>query len=364
MSGVPTQQAGVGATAIGRLVVAGLLYLLSLLFMAVTIAIRFFVYGFFIAAAIAVSSSIAGLYVPSVIQIGWMAATAIMGWSLYRVGRHVWADARTESAAVLARTRLPRPDDGGVQSALERLCQTLDRPAPALRISETDQPLCYTIKYPSSNPPRDELERDVDAYRAFATEEAIADAEERIKEYSLDAEVTESQTFDADEPIPEDYVIVVSTGLLSALTVDELAAVLAHELAHLQNGDPKLMTLFLVPLGWSKRAMPTSGRLIATIILGIPALLMVGTALLALAVFARGREYDADAGAAAITGDPAALASALERLREDAKRPEEDLRRVSGLNVLPTGDDIGDRLLHPSTERRIERLRSMTTAIH
>ncbi len=346
MSGVPTRSPRASVTTAGRLVAAGILYLLSLLFMAITIGIRFVVYAFFILAAIAVSFAIAGVETPSIVgDLYWVGAFVIIAWSLYWTGRRVWAGGRTEAASHLARTRLPRPEDRGVQSTLDRLAQSLDRPVPALRISETDQPLCFTIKYPTTNPPRDELERDVGAYRAFSTDEVLSDTD-----------------FDADEPIPEDYVIVVSTGLLSALTADELAAVLAHELAHLHNGDPRLMTLFLVPLGWSERAIPTSGRLIATIILGIPAVLMVAAAVLAMAVFARGREYDADAGAAAITGDPSALASALERLREDAQRPEEDLRRVSVLNVLPTGDDFWDRLHHPSTERRIKKLRSMTTA--
>ncbi|WP_372912974.1 hypothetical protein [Salinigranum sp.] len=68
------------------------------------------------------------------------------------------------------------------------------------------------------------------------------------------------------------------------------------------------------------------------------ALLLYGQ--LGVAVLSRGREWAADAGAAALTGSPAALASALVRLDEARGPPPEDLREWSdalvALDVLPT----------------------------
>jgi len=90
------------------------------------------------------------------------------------------------------------------------------------------------------------------------------------------------------------------------------------------------------------------------------------------AVVARAREYAADDGAVAITGDPAALASALATLDGTvARRPGTDLRAVAAFSVVPPAweehrfFDRTRRLIyrgllgtHPETSDRIERLRA------
>ncbi len=162
-------------------------------------------------------------------------------------------------------------------------------------------------------------------------------------------------------------VIVVSKGLVRTLPRDETAAVLAHEFAHLANDDLRLTAWLLVPLVAAEflhdgRETPTDGREPLEWLLATVALIGVG-------VFSRGREIAADRAAAAATGDPGSLASALERL--DATRsshPTTDLRKharstnaVSVLPTLGTDDSVsGLRSTHPPLETRLESLRSLT----
>jgi heat shock protein HtpX len=79
----------------------------------------------------------------------------------------------------------------------------------------------------------------------------------------------------------------------------------------------------------------------------------------------RYREYSADRGGAAITGNPSALASALLTISGRMDRvPKEDLREQSEMNaffVIPIQSDFVGRIFstHPPTEKRVERLREM-----
>ncbi|MFD1565680.1 M48 family metallopeptidase [Haloarchaeobius amylolyticus] len=167
-------------------------------------------------------------------------------------------------------------------------------------------------------------------------------------------------------------VLVVSSGLLGALPDAELEAVLAHELAHVANGDQRLMTWALVPLIAAEEFHDEiddeddDPRDIPWVVLGR---LLVGSSTLGVGLFSRGREFAADRAAVAATGEPAALAAALERLDSAAaERPPEDLRAharsVDAMSVLPTLDpdrDGGGGLFatHPATERRLERLQRL-----
>jgi heat shock protein HtpX len=86
---------------------------------------------------------------------------------------------------------------------------------------------------------------------------------------------------------------------------------------------------------------------------------------LLIRALSRYREYAADRGGAVITGKPSALASALLTIEGRMDRvPKEDLRETSEMNaffVIPiTGDFIGRVFsTHPSTDRRVERLREL-----
>ena len=158
--------------------------------------------------------------------------------------------------------------------------------------------------------------------------------------------------------------IVVTRGLLEELDDDELDAALAHEVAHLANRDLTVVSAVAAVVGVGNRLLERErdlrtalGGLIAmaaltgggVIILAIPILvlaafylvvsavarLILGLNAIALGLFSRTREYAADRGASRLTGEPAALASALETL--EGVRPERDARldATATLGIVP-----------------------------
>jgi heat shock protein HtpX len=152
----------------------------------------------------------------------------------------------------------------------------------------------------------------------------------------------------------------VTRGLLDLLSASELEAVVGHELAHLVNRDAVVMTAVGGPgavlLGGGRRLMGGGwfimfGGLVA---LGVGWLSRLGTQALS-----RHRELAADAGSAALTGRPAALATALRRISGELRLvPEEDLRVAAYRDVfhlLP----VGEHGTHPPLPKRIERLERM-----
>ncbi len=124
---------------------------------------------------------------------------------------------------------------------------------------------------------------------------------------------------------PEHAAVAVTTGILEIMDERQLAGVLAHELSHVKNRDTLVGTIaatiggaisFLAQMaqfqmifgGRDDDGGGGLGALVAIILAPIAALIIQ------LAV-SRGREYGADASGAALTGDPEALAQALERWR-------------------------------------------------
>ena len=161
-----------------------------------------------------------------------------------------------------------------------------------------------------------------------------------------------------------DAAIAMTTGLLSRFNLRELAGVLAHELSHVRNNDMWIMGLADV-ISRLTRSMSFVG--IVLLAINAPLLLagreQIPWLLILLLVFAptvgtllqlalsRTREFDADLDAAAMTGDPAGLAAALQKLERYQGRFWEEIvlpgRRVPEPSVLRS---------HPATEARIERL--------
>lgn len=158
----------------------------------------------------------------------------------------------------------------------------------------------------------------------------------------------------------DDSAIAVTDGLLRAMTMRQMAGILAHETAHIMNGDLKVLGMADV-LNRITSFMSTLGLIGIPLILGTglniplfgPLLLIFAPTvggMLQLAL-SRAREYDADLDGASLTGDPEGLASALRVLEEKQRAAWEGL-------VLP-----GSRLpqpsmlrTHPKTEDRIARL--------
>ena len=169
-------------------------------------------------------------------------------------------------------------------------------------------------------------------------------------------------------------VICVTLGLLKELNGDEREAVFAHELAHLKNGDSSVLTVAGFPATVALGAMGAAvesmdGRALVLGYFGAAALLALVSFVLVLVtlpgtlVLSRYREYAADRGAVAITGDPAALARALGELHGASDVPETDMRLSAGFNafcIVPAGyGSLPVPWTHPPTGERIRRLRDL-----
>ncbi|MCI5077594.1 zinc metalloprotease HtpX [Oricola sp.] len=166
----------------------------------------------------------------------------------------------------------------------------------------------------------------------------------------------------------EDSAIAVTDALLRNLSLRELAGVLAHETTHVVNEDIKVMSLAdmvsrmtsaLSSIGMVAILFNISGFFGQIPWLGIVAMIASPTTggLLQLAL-SRTREFDADYGAALLTGDPDGLSSALVKLERAQGR------RWEGM-VLPGGRIPDPSMLrsHPPTEERIARLEALKGAL-
>ncbi len=211
-----------------------------------------------------------------------------------------------------------------------------------------------------------------DSEPAAERQTAVAEATRRLAQL---ADVPPPEVRITDTARPEsftvgtgaDAVVVVSTGLVEALSTAELEAVLAHEVSHLANADGRVVSLALVPTlaadDWITDRPRRSGDYFWNGVFGV--LKRIGQ--FGVAFLSRGREWSADAGAVALTGSPAALASALATIEGRRRTPATDLREwessIAALDILPAVDDhAGPFRTHPPTEARIERLRRLEAA--
>ncbi|MDX2221728.1 MAG: zinc metalloprotease HtpX [Rhodospirillaceae bacterium] len=174
---------------------------------------------------------------------------------------------------------------------------------------------------------------------------------------------------------PENAAVAATTGLLRLLTREEIAAVMAHELAHIKNRDTLVMTVTATLAGaigmLANFAMFFGGRDNRSNPLGIVGVLAVAilaplTATLVQLAISRAREYGADAGGAEISGNPMALASALAKLEQGAKRIDNHAAEANPATahlfiVNPLHAHAADSLFatHPATANRIARLQDL-----
>jgi len=254
-------------------------------------------------------------------------------------------------------------------------------------------------------PEMSEPETTRERFTAIKQERTATQLRKRVGRLAQTAAMTTPDVTIIDSPTPNSYAasrpgertLFVTTALVDQLHDDELDAVLAHELAHLKNGDSFVMTAAAFLPIVSARAIrslrttletsvfthwlfdgETSRNavggayfylpLIAFALIAIPfmaALYLASTACYRL--LSRVREYAADAGGAAICGSPAALASALETLT-DGRRPNTDIRTaetgVRELCVVPYA--IADEESAPPAgraDRIAHRWRTLTEQI-
>jgi heat shock protein HtpX len=159
----------------------------------------------------------------------------------------------------------------------------------------------------------------------------------------------------------------LTQGLLACLKPSELEAVVAHELAHVAHRDATVMTVVGGPgaalLGGGTRVLRHGGGWFIWIG-GLAAIAIGWLGSVGTRTLSRYREFAADAGAVRLTGNPAALASALMAVSDGLLAlPERDLRSVAArdaFHLLPVSRGRTDCMplppTHPSLQARIARL--------
>jgi len=171
---------------------------------------------------------------------------------------------------------------------------------------------------------------------------------------------------------PEHAAVAATTGLMATLTREELAGVMAHELAHVKNRDTLIMTItatfagaismlanFALFFGRGNNRIGFIGTL-AMMFLAPMAAMLVQMAI------SRTREYSADRGGAEICGNPLWLASALEKIAGGGRVIENETAEANPgtahmfiINPL-TGTAIDSLFTtHPNTADRVAELQKL-----
>ncbi len=178
---------------------------------------------------------------------------------------------------------------------------------------------------------------------------------------------------------PKKATITVTQGLLDQLPEQELEAVLAHELTHIKNHDVAVITLasffamiaaFIVQqfFFFGLMAEEDRGRRggQAIMLIWLASLVVWAISYVLIRTLSRYREYAADRGSAILTGHPAYLASALQRINANMSRvPQKDLRQAENFNaffIFPAvrKDSMMEMFsTHPSLQHRIAHLQKM-----
>ena len=172
---------------------------------------------------------------------------------------------------------------------------------------------------------------------------------------------------------PEHAAVAVTQGIMRTLPASELEGVIAHELSHIINRDTLTQAVaatiagaiaFLAQIlqysmwfggmGSRDEDGPNPLALMATLILAPMAATVIQLGI------SRTREFAADAGAAKLTGNPRALASALQRLEASARQmpmaSNPAFEPLMIMHAVPKQLFSGLFSTHPTTEQRVERL--------
>lgn len=205
-----------------------------------------------------------------------------------------------------------------------------------------------------------------------------------IRELAAKAELPMPRVYLIDEEAPNAFAtgrnpshaaVAATTGILRTLSERELRGVMAHELAHVKHRDILISTVsatmagaigMLANFGMMFGGRDANGRSVnplAAVLMAVLAPLAAGLIQMAIS---RSREFEADRGGAEISGDPQALASALQKIQrhaqgiplETAERHPETAQMMI-MNPLSGGGLRGLFSTHPSTEERVERLMRM-----
>ena len=175
---------------------------------------------------------------------------------------------------------------------------------------------------------------------------------------------------------PEHAAVAATTGIMQLLSERELRGVMAHELTHVRNRDTLISTVSasiagaisaLANFGMLFGGRDSEGRQ-ANPLLAIAIMIIapIAAVLIQMAI-SRAREFGADAGGAEISGDPQALASALQKIEAYARglpmptaEAHPETAQMMVINPLSGGGLAGLFSTHPATEERVARLLQMT----
>ncbi|MCL4767123.1 MAG: zinc metalloprotease HtpX [Hyphomicrobiaceae bacterium] len=181
---------------------------------------------------------------------------------------------------------------------------------------------------------------------------------------------------------PSRAAVCASTGLLDMLDREEVAGVIAHELAHIRNRDTLIMTVAATVAGaitmfanMMQFSMLFGGRREGGGLLGIigalaAIILAPLAAMLVQMAISRSREYEADRIGAQVCGEPLWLASALQKIEHYARRivnpaAEESPTTAHLFIINPLSGQGMDNLFstHPSTENRVAELQKLAASM-
>jgi heat shock protein HtpX len=174
---------------------------------------------------------------------------------------------------------------------------------------------------------------------------------------------------------PEHAAVAATTGILNVLSDRELRGVMAHELAHVKHRDILISTVSATMAGAISMLANFATFFGGRDSEGRPSNPLAGIAVAILAPLAasliqmaisRAREFEADRGGAEISGDPQALASALEKIHRyaqgipmDAAEAHPETAQMMIINPLSAGGLRGLFSTHPATEERVARLMAL-----
>ncbi len=221
-------------------------------------------------------------------------------------------------------------------------------------------------------------------YQAVEADEAqYPDLVHLVRQLSARAEIPMPRVYVAqnDQPNafatgrnPEHAAVCVTSALLARLDTEELAGVLAHELAHVKNRDTLTMTITATIAGavsmLASFAFFMGGRdrnMVATILVSLLAPL---AAVVVQSAISRTREYEADRLGAEISGRPLWLASALQRISHSAQEIENPQAAANPASahlfiINPLHGGLTSLFAsHPSTEDRVARLTAMAATMN
>jgi len=207
--------------------------------------------------------------------------------------------------------------------------------------------------------------------------------DEMVTQLAQNAEIPKPKAYIIENPQPnafatgrnpENAAVAVTTGLLDGLSMDEVAGVIAHEMAHIKNRDTLIMTItstisgalgMLAKMGGLFGRGPQHGN--RNSMLSMVAMMLAPmAAMLIQMMISRAREYEADRIGAEISGKPHDLADALEKISGIAPRVDnyaaECNPETAHLFIVSPFIPAGIRKMfstHPDPSERIRRLRSM-----